>query len=78
MTESMVEKVTAVIYEGMERQLAQSRAEEIARAAIEAMREPTRNMRGAAVKAKVPPGGFTRGYQAIIDAALAEKDKADA
>ena len=51
---------------------------QMARAAMKAMLEPTRNMRGAAVKAKVPPGGFTRGYQAMIDAALAEKDKADA
>lgn len=45
-----------------------------ARAAIKAMREPTKKMRGAAVRAKVPPGGFTRGYQAMIDAALDEKE----
>ena len=44
-----------------------------ARAAIEAMREPTQEMRGAVVKAEEPPGGFTRGYQAMIDAALKEK-----
>ena len=37
-------------------------------AVLEAMRVPGGEVCCAAVKAKVPPGAFTRGYQAMIDA----------
>ena len=48
---------------------------DLARAAIEAMREPTPEMIDGAWEALVPAGDLTAGYQAAIDAAISEEGR---
>jgi hypothetical protein len=64
MSESMVERVARAIDDAMEQDLPDLNA--MARAAIAAMREPTRGMRAAVTSL----GSFNENYQAMLHEAL--------